>query len=401
MSRIDRPPFQSQSGKLYKSNNRPINVADSFDQFGNLKVAEYTPFVEAKPLPILDWVRNRFVPAANQADFSVVSGEIQIDATLGKRTLYTRKHGRYLPGLIGLAGIGVRLETVNTGQYEFGYGNATNRIGVELDNGQWYTFVESEGVRYNRNPRSNWEDPLDGTGPSSIDIDAIQSTKFVLRIFIGWYGYTPIQFQLVIGDQVVIIDTLRGDNLNGVSIAQPDLPIFAEANGGIMHVGGRQYGVYGRYVPAERTTPLPVVTKTVSDTAAWKPVISFRIKQLIDYLGVPVNLSSLVGFIDTNVEYAFFMHDLSLLTGPSWQNVPDTTADGTVIEYDTTATALADGGYNLYSTIAAGGKGNELTPLPNELPDIDIAPDLVVTLAARSLATSTVFTAKVRLQEEW
>lgn len=400
MSRIDRPPFSSNSSKTLRSNNSIVHTADAYDAFTNLKTVEYTPIVESKPLPYVDFVRNKFVPNT-PANITLVSGELRVDGSVIKQAIYTRKHGRYLPGLIGLAGMGVRLATPDVGHYEFGYGNETDRIGLEINNGDWYAFVESEGVRYKRIPRSQWDDKLDGEGASGINLADIGKSKMIFRIYLGWYGYLPIQFRLIFGEREVIVYTAI-NNIDGVSISQPDLPIFAEANGGVMYVGGRHYGVYGRYNPEQRITSLPAVTKTVSDTG-WNPVASVRIKNLTNLKGAPVKLSSIVAFLDNDTEYAFFLHDVSLLTGSAFVSIPDTTADGTVLEYDESSTALATGGYKMFGDLMKGGDRNTLSVSPQDLPDIEVTPDLVVTLAARSLldaGTSTI-TTTVRLQEEW
>lgn len=398
MSRIDRPPFAWQSGKLYRSNDVAVNAADAYDAFTNLKTVEYTPIVESKPLPYADFVRNKLIPNT-PSNISVVSGELRVDGSVTKQAIYTRKYGRYLPGLIGLLGIGVRLETPNVGQYEFGYGNETTRLGLEIDNGDWYFFIESDGNRYKRIPRTQWDDKLDGTGPSGINVDDIVTSKMILRVYIGWYGYLPIEFRLIFAGQEIIVHSIYNDT-DGASISQPDLPVFAQANGGVMYIGGRHYGVYGRYNPEKRITSLPSVTKTVGNTD-WEPVVSIRIKSGTQLEGVPVMLSSMTSFNDTDAEYVFFLHDASLLTGASFVTIPDTTADGSSLEYDESSTSLATGGYNMYSDIMKGGDRNTIASNPENFPDIDVTPDLVVTLAVRSLATSTVITSKVRFKEIW
>lgn len=397
--------IKPRTGRLLTERGTYINEADllersngSFDFFNNVRVAEYSPIVESKPLPYVDFIRNRLVPD-DPSKVSIVSGEVTIDGTLAKQAVYTRKHGRYLPGLIGLAGIGIRMDTPDVGVYEFGYGNENNRIGLEVNNGEWYTFIESEGVRYRRKPRSEWDDPLDGTGDSKIDLLNIDRSKIILRIYIGWYGYTPMSFQLVIGDRIVDIDRIN-NTIDGVSIAQPDLPIFVEATGGVIHIGGRQYGAYGRYKPEDRVTTTPTITKAVGTT--WEPVVSIRIKDLINLAGVPVQLSSIRGIVDEGVEYALFLNKPGALTGAVWQDIPETTSDGTALEHDSSATALTEGGYNVFSDRLAGpAKGNAVTPEALDLPDIDITPGLTLTLAARSTATTTNVEFKLRLREEW
>lgn len=368
------------------------HIEDTIDPFLNSRTAEYTPLVELKPLPGVSSLRNTIDPIAGAV--SIVDGEIEIDGTAEKTTLYSRKRGRYLPGIIGLAGIGVRIPDPSTGHYEFGYGDAEgNRFGIEVDGGIWYTFIESNGNRYYRNPQSNWLD----------SVDEFDFTKgIILRLPFGWYGYLSVEFNIAYadrenGDKLVTVDRSGHDN-TGVSIVQPDLPIFAEADGGVMYVGGRQYGVYGRYKPQFRITSSPSTSKTVTTE---EPIVSFQVKNGVEtkWRGVQALLDGVSITSDTAAEWSIYID--GSLTGDSFGSISGIDATETALEIDTSATAITNG-YRAFTDILSGGSiGTSVGSASQELGEINLPSGSVITLTARTLDTSSVITAVLRLKEEF
>jgi hypothetical protein len=372
--------------------SRKLNL--SIDVFGQLNTAEYTPLVGQKPLPGLSFLRDKLV--GGDAQFTVVGGEIRIDGGPGLRSLYTKDYGLYIPGLLGLAGVRARIATPNTGTYRYGYGNGDgNRVGIEVINGEYKTFIESGGVRWYSKPRSEWLDPLDGTGPSGINADINGAT---LRIILGWYGGISILFSVIIpdrinGDKKIVFDS-SGARLGAVTLEQPDLPIFAEASGGVLYVGGRQYGVYGRFRPQFRVTTNRAVTKTVGLTVV--PIVSMRVKAETKWLSVPVSLGgeSVVSTVAT--EYFFIIG--GTLTGATFGAIPGIDVNETSLEVDTAATAIT-GGYRAASGLVTGSTGNRAGNPASSLPDVTIPSGTVVTLAAVALAGSGDVTAIMRIRE--
>lgn len=404
MYKWQRQKRYPNSGEMFDSNGNRVDVAsladrmsNALDVFNHLQVAEYTPMVEHKPLPAISMVRNKTVPS-DSSDVSVVNGEIQIDGSITNTALYTVDTGRYLPGLIGLAGIGVRVPNTSVGNYKYGYGNDQgNRIGLEIDNGEWYTFIQSGGNTYYRKPRSQWIDPLDGTGPSGLTLSL---NSHVLRIPIGWYGYLSIVWMIAVpqtgGDKLIMVDVSAGEGVTGVSIEQPDLPIFAEANGGVMYVGGRHYGVYGRYAPQVRFTCSPAVTKTVG--TSFVPVVSFKSKATEDWQGVSKELEGAGVLTTADTEVAFFIYPD--LTGFNFVDFSDIDPQETTFQIDTSATALANG-YKTFSYLVSGGSGNKTELSSKDLPNIKLSYDVIITMAARSLSGTADVTAIMKAKEEW
>lgn len=396
--------MRPSTGKRITDRGSVVNIADvaervdgALDVFGQMQTAEYTPIVSQKPLPGITFLRDLLV--GGDSEFSVVAGEIRINGGLGLRSLYTKNYGLYLPGLLGLAGLRVRMETPETGTYRYGYGNGSgNRVGLESVNGAWTSFVESAGTRWYSKPRSQWLDPLDGTGPSGIIADMNGAT---FRIILGWYGGLSILFSIVVpdresGDRLVIFDS-SGSRPSGVTLSQPDLPIFAEADGGVMYVGGRQYGVFGRFRPQYRISSNRAVTKTVGATLT--PIVSMRIKSETRWNSVPVSLDGETVISTANVEYIFIVG--GTLTGASFGPIAGISSDETALEVDSSATAIT-GGYRAPGGIAIGGAGNRAGNPASALPDINVPVGTVVTLAAVSLdGTSGDVTGIMRMKELW
>lgn len=388
--------IRMESGAYVNEGDALAKLANSVDILGQMNTAEYTPIVGQKPLPGLSFLRDKM--EGGDAEFSVTGGEIRIDGTPGLRTLYTKDYGLYLPGLLGLAGLRVRMETPLVGTYRQGYGNGLgDRVGIESIDGEWTTFIESEGVRWYSKGRDEWLDPLDGTGPSGIDTDL---NGLVFRIVLGWYGDISILFSMIVtdregGDKLIVIDS-SGPRENGVTLSQPDLPIFAEASGGVAYVGGRQYGVFGRFRPQYRVSSNRATTKTVTTTIT--PIVSMRIKANQRWASVPVSLDGETVISTVDAEYIFIIG--GELTGAAFGPITGIDPEETALEVDTSATAIT-GGYRAPGGIVTGGAGNRTGNPASALPDISIPGGVIVTLAAVSFTGSGDVTGIIRMRELW
>jgi len=366
------------------------NVQDPFDQ---LQTAEYTPIVSRKPFPAFNDLRDRKVGTGT---VEVVDGWLQHDGTTNPVTLYTRDYGFYLSGLFALAGVGYEIPNPDSGTYEFGYGDGDgNRIGINVTNGTYATFVESAGVRYYEKDRSEWLDPLDGNGPSQIDADISRAT---LRMVLGWYGTIVVKYYLVISDRdngtrKVLIDRSEAPE-SGPTIETPDLPIFSEADGGILNIGGRQYGVLGRYRPEYRNTG-GTNSKTIGTTL--EPICSFRVKNESRWLGVPSQISGATLLSVENGDLVIVID--GTLTGATFGSVPGIPDEYTSLEYDSAATAIS-GGYHAYVDNVSGGQGNRTGSRSADIPDIQIPRGQTITLAARAVSSSAV-RGTLRLTEQF
>lgn len=365
------------------------------DPFGQIYMAEYTPLIERKPLPNVSLIRDRVDPVSGNVTTS--NGQTVIDGTAEKTTLYTREFGRYIPGLFGLLGVGYEMPTPGSGTYEFGYGDDSgNRIGLNCTDGVYSTFVESGTDRYYSKPRSQWLDPLDGTGPSGITADISRAT---FRAVIGWYGTIPSDFFLVVssrtgGTRKILIDRAEAPS-SGFVLEQPDLPVFCEATGGVLNIGGRQFGVLGRYRPNFRVTGGIGAKSSIGTT--FVPIASFKVKAGSQYQGVPIKISGADLLTLNDADLAIVIG--GTLTGADWVDVPGVDASETALEFDNTATAIS-GGYRTSPVVVAGGQGASLASGSPDIPDIQIPQDQVVSLVAAAASGTTDVRGALRLLEE-
>ena len=243
--------------------------------------------------------------------------------------------------------------------------------------------------------------PAGRNRPERVDADL---NGLTLRLPFGWYGGLSVEFAVAVpdregGDKLITIDRSNPGNLaEGVTIEEPNLPIFAEADGGIVYVGGRQYGVYGRYRPEFRTTATRNVQKTDVGTE-FVPIVSLRVKDEVAFRGVPVIIGG-AGVLSTeNIEWALFVD--AELTGEDveFESIPDVPQSETALKQNTTATGFT-GGYRVYSDNAAGGQGNQPGEENANFPDFNIPSDGKITLAARALSGTTTVNGVLRVLEE-
>jgi len=116
--------------------------------------------------------------------------------------------------------------------------DATLRIGLhDLEdgfflehNGAEYRFVNRNGSTDDATSRSNWEDPLDGTGSSGVTVDF--STLSIWRITFGHLGTAPAFLEYYAGesDGWVLAHVIDYPNdFTGTNVRNPTLPMQMEA----------------------------------------------------------------------------------------------------------------------------------------------------------------------------
>lgn len=374
----------------------------TIDQFNQVKSVEYTPIIELKSIYGASVLRDE-VTTLSGGTVTQAGAELSVAGTAAgdEARLSSAERGRYQSGTIGVAGIGIRVirpPADANSRAEWGYFNGANGFGFGIDDTGLYTFVERAGVQVKKTYQPSWSsDPLDGTGKSRIDIDPTDG--LVYRFPFLWYGYGSINFEVVErrqeGDLTVLADSaqFRGS----VSIEDPNLPISARVFGDCeIAVGGRQYGIYGRYEPSRRVVGASRQGVTVT-SASTVPLISFRIKDGI-YESVSVKLEG-VDIITTN-DIIWSLRIDGALTGASFATPANHSASEVATEYDTSATAIS-GGEQIFLDLAGGGVGNQTSASRATLPQLDIPVNSTVTLCATATGTDAAVTSILRDREEW
>lgn len=100
-------------------------------------------------------------------------------------------------------------------------------ICLEAVAGTYYISIYNNGTTVTSIPRSSWDDPLDGTGDSGVNIN--WSNFNVFKVDFLWLGGTRVRFGLVINNEIVYFHTYKHSNTTAATmINKPNKPIRAE-----------------------------------------------------------------------------------------------------------------------------------------------------------------------------
>lgn len=394
---------------------RNFKIIDPISGFGEIRTVERTPLIEIKSA--VDDVSNirNVVTVAGSATVAISNSEYLLSTTAlanDVATLDSAERGRYLPGYEATTGIGVREASANpsyTGDMEARWGY--------YDDNDGYFFGEDATGKFvcvrragsdTKNYQSSWNgDKLDGTGPSGLTLDLTDGNIFQIRY--SWYGYGAIAFEVITKDttkQVIqkptVVHTMdiRGET----SIEQPNLPIRAEVLNGAtatahtLYVAGRQYTISGKYNPNYRITA--DFRGSVSTSTTWVPLISFRRKSSSKFLVQSVKLSQFEAIANSSNHVLGFVLN-GTLNSPSWGTPTNHTAAETVLESDTSATAISGGifigGFHLVLA------SNKTAALTQELGfDFDFIESQPITLVVRAVTgTDSIVASSLSIREEW
>jgi hypothetical protein len=172
------------------------------------------------------------------------------------------------------------------------------------DDGTDRKFIVSKVGVPNAVTQSDWDDPLDGSGPSGIDLD--WTSGKLMFIDFAWLGLGPVQFGFIIGGVPVVAHKFAHEAIGSVYIRSPNQPVRYEirSTGGagtlkqlcsaVMSEGGEQR--LGNTVPiGTEGTPL---NADVGGTMY--ALLGMRLKpDALDVVVIPEMLSMIVTSADT------------------------------------------------------------------------------------------------------
>lgn len=397
-------------GKTIKGTYENLTVDEVAGQrslFGEQITTERTPLIELNPALGLSVLRD--TTAVVNGTVTNTNGEFVLSSsttTASTAQLKTVEHGRYYPGTASQMGVGIRCPDTYTGtaSAEWGYFGATDGFGFGTDatgNYIFYTRASSQTKVY----QSSWNtDVMDGTGISGVNLDITEGNIF--QITFSWYGYGVIEWYVVTdgvnGRQApVLVHRYRPTAEN--SIQNPNQPITVKVDNGntttdfIVYVGGRQYSVYGRYIPSfRRTHENQIALASVGTT--FVPLITFKRKTGFDGFPVKFHQISLISTSDLIWE----VRVSGSLTGASFGAVTNIPATETALEVDIAATGIT-GGQKIESGLVStsGAGGTSTGGASNSSYSIEIPGTENVTLCARTLTGTATVTAIMGMEEEW
>jgi len=392
---------------------QPFPYAPPYTIYHEMMTAEYSPIIELDSSNGLSPVyRDRITTTGdgtvtnNTAEHVVASG-----ATANSTAeLRTHERGRYQPGIMALAGHGVRRPVAPTGDQEiwWEFGDEEDGARVGEDSTGLYVQHRHELGDGPKIYQGDWNgDNLNGEGGNAnLSGSQIDLTKTnVWRTRFSHYGAGPVQIMASFTDQ-------DGRNLYLMAhefTAEPGRTIFAiprlplrefvsngTTGGNIeLFVGGREFAVLGRYEPNRRQTSEFSGDTTVDTTLT--PLITFRKKDLRQFTSRSVKVSGLSFLTGEDTAAEIILG--GTLTGASFGAIDNVVPEETALEVDTSATAIS-GGTRLDGAMGTGGQGNRRTLTGVRNLGVDIPDDTPVTLAARTFSASTDVRAIFTLEEE-
>lgn len=240
-----------------------------------------------------------------------------------------------------------------------GYYGAANGIYFERDGTTNYMVERSSvtgSVTNTRVAQANWnQDPLDGTGPSGLTLDA--SKAQILYMDVEWLGLGTVRTGFIINGQFVPAHNFNHANLvNTTYITTASLPLRYEMeNTGVtaststlkqvcstvISEGGYQLAGAQQSIGTAINAP-----RTLTTAATFYPVISIRLKAArLDGIVILTALS-LLG-ITNNANYQWQVIASGTTTGGTWVSA----GTNSCVEYNITGTSFATG----TGRILAGG----------------------------------------------
>ena len=240
-----------------------------------------------------------------------------------------------------------------------GYYGAANGIYFERDGTTNYMVERSSvtgSVTNTRVAQANWnQDPLDGTGPSGLTLDA--SKAQILYMDVEWLGLGTVRTGFIINGQFVPAHNFNHANLvNTTYITTASLPLRYEMeNTGVtaststlkqvcstvISEGGYQLAGAQQSIGTAINAP-----RTLTTAATFYPVISIRLKSTrLDGIVILTALSILG--ITNNANYQWQVIASGTTTGGTWVSA----GTNSCVEYNITGTAFTLG----TGRILAGG----------------------------------------------
>lgn len=386
----------------------PVSIYGSMTSlFGELRTVEKTPIVELKSIYGPSLLRD-VVTTASGGSVALDNGEIRLrtgTSATGQAQVDSAEKGRYVPGFGGELGIGTRLPDLPTGEQSARWGLRGNGEGLYFGVDADGVFVaKSTGSVETKTYQSDWNtDKMDGTGPSGATLDLSDGNIF--QIAFSWYGYGQVIYGLtkVIGNKQNFLPCHTFVPVGGLSLKNPNLPIYAEVeNGGTstsfdMYLGGRQYSVVGKYVAKYRLTGQERGPVSTSTTAV--PLVSLRGKTDSFDRSLLFDSYSVVAQTENHV---LELRLNGTLTGASYGTPTNHTASETGVEADTSATAIS-GGVVIWSDLIPGGGNNtrQAAAANSNGLALDLPEGQALTLCARTVTGTGSITSHMSIAEEW
>ena len=378
-------------------------------KFSETIVASRTPLIELSSFYQISNLRDIVVTSAG-ASVTSSGGTYQLvtTATANSRVvLDSAEHGRYVPGYGGEVGIGVRFTTAPTGNQvcRWGIFDENNGFYFGYDSGGLFVARRRNGVELGKTYRNQFNtETLDGNGATANAWNPKRGN--IYHIEFSWYGYGQIDYQIIdlnqTGKQGVI--PAHQVRVSGqTSIANPNQHIRVEldndgtADAWNVDIGGRQYSVIGQYRPVFRNTGDFRVSQSVGTT--FVPLIACK-RRGSQFYGYSCKIEGFEVLVETN-DLIIQLRQNATVSGGTFAVATDHSSGESIMDFNTTASAVTGGEPVWVSAAPAGQKNQSTLPTGNQAIELEIPDDQIVVLCARAVSGTSTVDAVLRIKEEW
>ena len=378
-------------------------IGDARTEFDELLTSEFDSIIELDPANGLTEYRDKQT-TNNGATITEAPGEIKLSTGTtanGEAILDTAEKGRYQPGTEGLAGGAVRVENLSAnGKVEIGYLDDENGYWLERrGDGTFWVGHRVGGTDKDPVPKDEW---------NGRDVDINLNHQTVVRFPFMCYYQGPLKIEVVEADPNTGEGTRKTIHRIGPTDGEPileesKLPIRVRVtNGGdtednVVYVGGRHFGIRGKYNPNRRQTAEYNTSVSTSETLT--SAVSFRKRDNYSDKAKSVKVSGLGVISDTDAVIEIHLNPTGLTDG-NFGSVSDVPDSETAVESSTEETAITAGTV-LDRALVSGGSGRRSNLAGIRRLGLDIPDDATVTVAIRNVSGTGTATVVFSLEEEW
>lgn len=334
------------------------------DAFGRLRVSEPHTIFDST-FRYTDDTRNWSTANTGTSSITVNAQasiiEMNVGTTVGDEVVrQTKRHFVYQPGKSHLIYATFNMEPKQNVRQRVGYFGTGNGIYLEHDGTTAYIVKRSSSsgsLVETRIPQSQWsDDKFDGTGTSKINLDFTKSQ--ILWIDIEWLGAGTVRVGFVVDGNIYVAHKFNhANNIEKTYLTSATLPVRYEITNTANTASPTTLDHICCSVQSEGGHSPRVSTRSVSTSLSglsmssteFRPLVAIRLRSDRKGAGVIPSLVNLYGLQNTPYVYHVIM-DCEVVGG-TWQS----TSEESHVEYNVTATQLAETGRNLLQGMFIGG----------------------------------------------
>jgi hypothetical protein len=400
-------PYSSTGIELGTLSN-PSTVAfpaTQYDMFGKFMVASPTKLFEASACCPLDTTRywDTAVVGSGTVTHNTTTKQYCLNLTTAsgdKAVLQTRRQIQYNKGNAQEVLVIYKPASITNRRERWGYFDENNGVFFELTGTTGKVVIRtstggspSDTLSFSQ---AQWDDPLNGSGPSGKTINWTKQTVF--KIEFGWLSSRGVRFSIDVGGTFVAVKTwLISNMMDAPFMASANLPIRFEAENLALTTAGTSCTTCSAVMSSgasQQEGKVRVVTSGLSSLSlTTTPTIYLGVRLNSSYLNSAIKplTTTLFTLTGTGVVYYQLIYNPTI-TGGSWtsQGVYDTIAAG--VTTFSGGSVLADGYADL--AVKSGTRNQSIMDLLSDVyvgRGIAGGQDALVLVASASTGTGTMY----------